>query len=129
MCVCVCDFFSFSKKAKKDINISSHLRETSYFRAQHWTCFCISKVVRFRQLYIYPHRKISLFTFLLNVQNPINHAKIKILKVEDDQLYSKCSIFKYSISCSPTRLFNIEKLILEKCFVIAQLLMELTLWM
>lgn len=52
--------------------------------------------------------------------------KEKILRVEDDQLYSKCSIIKYSISCSPTRLINIKKLILEKCFVIAQLLMEFT---
>lgn len=58
-------------------------------------------------------RKNLLFTSPLNMQNPINHAKI-ILNVEDDQLYSKCSIFKYSISCSLTTVINSMILILEK---------------
>lgn len=40
--------------------------------------------------------------------------KKKVLKVENDQLYTKCSIFKYSISYSSITLININILILEE---------------
>lgn len=111
--VCVC-LFHWKKVETKGILTSPIIQgKVLSSRAKQWT----SALTRWK-IWIVFHsssqkkKKNSLLTSLLKMWKSYKSCK-KILKVEDDQLYSKRSIFKYSISCFSTRL-TLKHLSLKK---------------